>query len=234
MFAHGSEAELALKQGRSAHALRWAEGADTEAIRPIHSALSCSTTRARILIEAGGARHRKTAAAILESLDRVTVRIHHHRRRLEVLALRSLVLAAEGDDERAFAALDESLRIAANGHFLRVYLDLGTDMRSLLARFPVPAGYEEYVAAIRSAFAREPDRAGGPAHQDLPDALTDRELEVLEQMAQRLSNKEIAARLSVSVATVKSHALAIYGKLHVHRRREAVDRATALGILPAS
>ena len=51
-------------------------------------------------------------------------------------------------------------------------------------------------------------------------------------VAERLSNKEIAGRLYVSLRTVKSHALKIYQKLHVNGRRGAVEKAVALGLLP--
>ena len=57
------------------------------------------------------------------------------------------------------------------------------------------------------------------------------QIDVLQLMARRLSNKEIAGRLHVSLATVKSHALRIYQKLDVHGRRQAVERGVALGIL---
>jgi LuxR family maltose regulon positive regulatory protein len=61
--------------------------------------------------------------------------------------------------------------------------------------------------------------------------LTNRELNVLDLLAQRLSNKEIAETLFISTTTVKGHLQNIYGKLNVRRRREAVDKAGALGIL---
>ena len=57
-------------------------------------------------------------------------------------------------------------------------------------------------------------------------------LDVLDLLALRLSKKEIADKLFVSITTVKGHLQNIYGKLEVSKRREAVDKAKALGILP--
>lgn len=61
--------------------------------------------------------------------------------------------------------------------------------------------------------------------------LSDRENEVLRQVAQMLSTREIAAELYLSTNTVKTHLKSIYRKLCVTRRSEAVRRARELGIL---
>jgi LuxR family maltose regulon positive regulatory protein len=68
----------------------------------------------------------------------------------------------------------------------------------------------------------------------LVDPLTSREMEVLELLAQRLTNKEIAGRLLISPGTVKTHCLSIYSKLDVHGRQQAVQRARSLFLLPKS
>lgn len=56
------------------------------------------------------------------------------------------------------------------------------------------------------------------------DALTAREREILEWLSRGCSNKNIAGRLNISVATVKNHVHSILGKLNVRRRGEAVAR----------
>jgi ATP/maltotriose-dependent transcriptional regulator MalT len=55
--------------------------------------------------------------------------------------------------------------------------------------------------------------------------------DVLELLAKRLSNKEIAEKLFISETTVKPHLQNIYGKLNVSKRREAVENAKKIGIL---
>jgi DNA-binding NarL/FixJ family response regulator len=70
-----------------------------------------------------------------------------------------------------------------------------------------------------------------------PDALarlgiSPREREVLELIAQGLSNQEIAARLFVSPHTVKTHSSSLFAKLDARRRTQAVSRAKELGLLP--
>jgi len=61
--------------------------------------------------------------------------------------------------------------------------------------------------------------------------LSPRELEVLQLIAEGLSNHEIGERLFLALDTVKGHNRRIYDKLQVQRRTEAVARAHELGLL---
>ncbi len=69
------------------------------------------------------------------------------------------------------------------------------------------------------------------AAQPLAEPLSGRELQVLDLIAQGLTNREIADRLYITVGTVKRHINNIYGKLQVHHRAEAVARARDFGLL---
>lgn len=73
---------------------------------------------------------------------------------------------------------------------------------------------------------------GTPARTGiLPEPLTQREHEVLQLMAEGMSNREIAEQLVIGVGTVKTHALNVYGKLDVRSRTQAVVRAQELRLL---
>jgi len=71
------------------------------------------------------------------------------------------------------------------------------------------------------------DEMGEP----LPEHLTTREIEVLELIAEGLSNKAIATRLGISDQTVKFHASSIQGKLGAANRTDAVRRAVRHGLV---
>lgn len=62
--------------------------------------------------------------------------------------------------------------------------------------------------------------------------LSKRELEVLQLMAEGLSNQEIADKLFVSLNTIKTHSAQVFEKMDVKRRTQAVDTGKKLGLIP--
>ncbi|MFD8547084.1 response regulator [Streptomyces sp. NPDC059649] len=97
---------------------------------------------------------------------------------------------------------------------------------------------EELFAAIRAAAAGRSTLSGPVAHRVLAQmrsprpTLTDRELDILGQLARGLSNREIARALFISEATVKTHLGRIYDKLSVDTRAGAVSVAKEQRLLP--
>ncbi len=79
--------------------------------------------------------------------------------------------------------------------------------------------------------ADAPRARAQPVDHAVVDALTPREIEVLQLLADGLPNKAIAARLGISDQTVKFHVASITGKLGVANRTEAVRRAFQRGLI---
>ena len=82
------------------------------------------------------------------------------------------------------------------------------------------------VAALRATLASLPVGLSGGA-----STITSAELRVLALLPYYLSFKEIGQRLGTKASTVKTHAIAIYGKLGASSRSEAVDLAVQAGLL---
>ena len=72
---------------------------------------------------------------------------------------------------------------------------------------------------------------GGTGPPRLTEPLTDSETRILRYLPTHLTAQEIGRELSLSVHTVTTHMRHLYAKLGVHRRRQAVERARALGLL---
>ena len=114
------------------------------------------------------------------------------------------------------------------------------DVRAWL---PNTASRVELLAAIAAADAdlhvlttdqmeRRKNSAAFPVDDEMPDALTRRELEVLRKLANGSGNKEIADQLGISDNTVKFHIARIMAKLGAHSRTEAVAMGMKRGLVP--
>jgi DNA-binding CsgD family transcriptional regulator len=87
---------------------------------------------------------------------------------------------------------------------------------------------DAFLVAKDGLGAEDPAYIGDEAYVE---PLTEREIEVLELLAEGLSNKGIAARLGISDQTVKFHVASISGKLGTHTRTETVRRAVRSGLI---
>ncbi len=108
-------------------------------------------------------------------------------------------------------------------------------MAELLSQAAARGLMPDYTDELLDAFEAEGQKRESESHsvraQPLIEPLTPRELEVLQLVAQGLSNREIGEQLFIALSTVKGHNRNIYSKLQVERRTEAVARARELGLL---
>ena len=152
--------------------------------------------------------------------------------RLKVMVLQAVALLSHGDKDEAVRLLGEALALAEPGGFIRIFVDEGMPMARLLSEAAAHGIMPDYTGRLLAAFEAESYLSPAPPAKPLTEPLSQRELEVLQLIAQGLSNREISERLFLALDTVKGHNRSIFGKLLVKRRTEAVAKARSLGILP--
>jgi LuxR family maltose regulon positive regulatory protein len=176
------------------------------------------------------------ALALVDSIQPLFEERGRVRMTIEALILRALSHQLLQDQEQALASLGRALSLTQPEGYVRIFLDHGEPMRRLLKQAASRGLAPEYVRELLAAFdAPEQGRTEG-AEQGVPpqpllEPLSQRELDVLRLLGAGLSNPEIAKELYIAVSTVRSHCKSIYGKLNVHRRWDAVQRAQELGLL---
>jgi LuxR family maltose regulon positive regulatory protein len=156
----------------------------------------------------------------------------HVRLMIETLLLRAQVHAARGEMDQALTDVREALILGEPEGFVRVFLDEGKPMLRLLGSLlAAEQGPRSYLNKLAASFDDGAKAAAVPGSQPLIEPLTERELEILQLVAEGLSNREIGQRLYLSLPTVKWHTSNIYGKLGVKNRTTAVAKARELGLL---
>ena len=147
-------------------------------------------------------------ARIVLLTDQVTVELARQALRAGVRA----ILSRDAAQEEIIAAIEA----AAAGL-------IALNPETIDAAFPVPAN------GLRSASNGASGSIGRP--HATATALSPREIEVLQMIAEGLGNKEIASRLKISEHTVKFHVSSIFTKLDVSSRTEAVTLGVRLGVI---
>jgi LuxR family maltose regulon positive regulatory protein len=151
---------------------------------------------------------------------------------IEIRLLQALAATNSND---ALTFLTDALTLAQSEGFMRIFLDKGNQLIPLLHMAASKHVFPDYTRNLLTVFERAmPTAAVLPAPalaSTLVEAISEREIEVLQLLADGRTNQEIAQAMFVSVNTIKSHLKSIYSKLGVHNRREAVAQARVLYLL---
>lgn len=146
--------------------------------------------------------------------------------------VRALLHRVRGDVAQAAAELRSALAVGVPAGYRRLFLDDGDPLIDLLQAVAEGTDAEAHAAALVLRAADDVgDRPTVDTVDDMPEALSDRELEVLRLLATALTGPQIAHRLFVSVNTLRTHTRHIFTKLEVNTRRAAVLRASDLGLI---
>lgn len=239
-MTHSLRAALYLATGRTADAAHWAKTQRVSTLsQPLIWLDEPALTWARILI----ARHRpgdaEAALARLNELQDQAERAHNQLFQVQLLALRAWALSLVTPPRaiEAMADLERAVALAAPSNRVQPFLAIGQPVADLLQQLADShgSGEREFIAHLLEQFSKpETGATNAPARSGVRhvEPLTMREQDVLVLMRQRLTDKEIAQRLNISVQTAKRHASNIYVKLGVSRRWDAVSLAEEYGLFP--
>jgi LuxR family maltose regulon positive regulatory protein len=203
--------------------------------------LSPLLTRVRYHLATGNASGLEESQTILNVSRQAAAELNDLRRLAEILALQACLDATREEIPAALDALNRSLELAEPGRLVRTFVDCGPVLVPLLETLrdqsQRPSTIQMLLRAFKGAAAAEEagpaskQAAEGVALMRLRSALTNREMDVLLLLDQRLSNQEIADRLFIETYTVKKHLQNIYHKLGVDNRRAAIAYARHVGLL---
>jgi LuxR family transcriptional regulator, maltose regulon positive regulatory protein len=236
------KARVYLKQGRLDKAQVWARGRDISNEDEVRYLDEYDLlTLARVRLAEGsftGVNH------LLECLLTLAETQKRAGSVIEILVTQALVHQAQGNHPIALAALERAIVLAETEGYLRIFVDEGEPMRLLILDFqsmiekqghPCNHRLFDYTNELLAAFPESvgivPQSKIQNQNSKMIDPLTDRELEILNLIAEGHSNTEISQRLYLAISTVKGHNLRIFNKLQVQNRTEAVARARELGLL---
>jgi LuxR family maltose regulon positive regulatory protein len=220
---------------------RWQESYDVQSPSlpgRLRGALAIALAQAWVAVY----RHRREDAALRRARSLIDLALAQSQRdgvQLHVtrlLILESLVLHEQAETDAALASLRGALDLAAPENYRRTFIDLGQPAEALLRRalesLSLSVPIIGYVRRLLSGFRpAAPIQPSPPRAELLIEPLTQREMQVLQLIAEGLSNQEISERLFLALSTVKGHTRIIFDKLQVQRRTEAVARARELGLL---
>jgi len=152
-------------------------------------------------------------------------------RLIEILAIQSIVFDHLGDENKVFEVLEKSISLAQPERCMRLFLDEGRPMQSILYRALKKGIGLPYTKTLLGAIEVQMRELPGSTSSALPEPLSNREMEVLMLLPTKMTAVEMADNLIVAKSTVDTHIKHIYSKLGVNRRMEAIQRAKELGLL---
>ena len=181
------------------------------------------------------------AEYLLEKMENISRASKRKGRLVKILTLKSLLYSEQGLTFKAKGILIEAINLAASQNFYRPFLNEGDKLINLLSMVEDKA--PDFVNRIITEYTKEKNKEvllieqGGFTNSDLINTgsgifepLSDRELDVLNLVAEGLSNNQISHRLHISLGTVKWYLYQIFNKLEVKNRMQAVIRAKDLNI----
>lgn len=148
-----------------------------------------------------------------------------------VYIMRALLRYQLEQEEGAIQDFREALSLAEKDNNIMPFIEYGPAMSALYSRLPQQIKTRPFVENILKNIEVSDEQGHNLTFARARTVLSQRELGVLELIAQGLSNQEIAESLFISLHTVKTHARRINAKLEVKSRTQAIIKAREIGVI---
>jgi LuxR family maltose regulon positive regulatory protein len=182
---------------------------------------------ARVLIAQGA--HNEAVDLLTRLMDSVEA-AGWFGRAIEIHILLALAHHERGDSAESLIVLEQALISAKPEGYVRVFVNEGDPMETLLREAQTRGIAPDYVPKLLAAFETDNVQVEPPSIPPLIEPISKRELEVLRLLKTELSGPEIADELMIALSTMRTHTQNIYSKLSVSNRREAVRKAEELNL----
>ncbi|MCK4901660.1 MAG: hypothetical protein KAS38_22945, partial [Anaerolineales bacterium] len=221
-------ASLWVAQGNVDAANRWAMSTGLDLLGEInYHQLDELAVLSRVLIARGA---HSEAVDLLIGMKKTAQEAGWFRRVFEMHILLALAHQAGGERDKSMLALEQALISAEPEGYVRIFVDEGDPMETLLREAQTRGIAPDYVSKLLAAFETDNVQVEPASVTSLIEPLSERELEVLHLLKTELSGPEIADQLMIALSTMRTHTQNIYSKLGVSNRRAAVHRAEELNL----
>jgi len=182
-------------------------------------------TYCRLLLKDNSIQKLDEAISKLTEILKFVTSTHNIPQTIEVLILLAVAYYKKEDLQKSSNHLTRAVVLAEKGHFIYPFVEQLETVKLLLPEIKSNnENITEFISLLTTTISNKKSIAS-------IERLSNREFDIINLLAERLSNQEIANQLFISKATVKRHVINIYKKLNVNNRVEAVEIAGDLNLI---
>jgi LuxR family maltose regulon positive regulatory protein len=213
-----ARAELEFRSGMLEKAFQLTQHIGNVPLRPTTDYFAPELSLSKIWIYYGTVTCEGQVNDLLNKMENRLKKINNRRFLIDVYALKAIYHFEKDLVDDAFIYLKKAIKLARPGGCVMVFADMGEKMMAVLEASPLSAANDAFVEQILLILRN------AQLNKTFSE-LSKREHEILLYLADKLSNKEIGAKLFIAEKTVKNHLNNIYRKLGASDRKEAVLKA---------
>ena len=216
-------AEIYLRSSNKTEIVKWVNNLEDHALIQPHGFFHPRLTHIKALLFLGEPSHLEKAKVLLKQWSQF---IHYSKPKntyIETYLTQAWMDILEGDNHSAINGIESAMALAEESGCISEFLGINPAISELIASHS--KSFDKYSIFKSIQYSADILEADGGT------LLSSRELDIIELLPQRITNKEIGVQLFITEDTVKKHLTSIFKKLEVKNRRTAVQKAQEKGII---